>query len=328
MNVQLDRIEDKYQDLSVFNVFTADTAEGIVYKGNPATVFFVDSLPTLKDHLALLQRLNNADTEKQVIPEFMTLVYISPLNLGLNLNDKFNSNSNEFAIRWFSSTSVIKRCGHGTLAAAAFLIRHHKNKLLSKPYASLLTLRFHSDSESLNVRVTQQENSLKINSSSFALQLEQETLVTSYEIMHLSTDLHILREDKTKNDDGYLIIELSSAHKVAEFTLTASIIAAVAKRALIITALAKNKHADVTFRYFAPFYGQLEDSATGSAASVLSPFWKALSKSGKLRCYQASQNGGFFIIEKNNVNNHLVAASNTIEVIGHVTSTALRDYTQ
>ena len=330
MNIQLDRIANNSQGLSVFNVFTADTADtadGIDYKGNPATVLFVDSLPTLKDHLAFLQRLNNADTKKQVIPEFLTLVYISPFNLGLNLNDKLNSNPNEFAIRWFSSTSVIKRCGHGTLAAAAFLIKHRRNELLSTPYASHLTLRFHSDSESLNVRVVQQKDSLKINSGSFALQLKQETLVTSHKILHLGVNLNILRENKTKNDDGYLIIELSNAREVAEFTLTTSIIDAIAKRALIVTAATKNKHFDVAFRYFAPFYGQLEDSATGSAASVLSPFWKALSQTGKLRCYQASQNGGFFIIEKNNDNSHLETASNTIEVIGHVTSTALKDYT-
>jgi predicted PhzF superfamily epimerase YddE/YHI9 len=328
MNVQLDRIANNGQGLSVFKVFTADTADGITYKGNPATVVIVDSLPTLKDHLALLQRLNNSDTKKQVIPEFMTLVYISPLNLGLNLNDKLNSNPNEFAIRWFSSTSVIKRCGHGTLAAAAFLVEHRKNDLLSTPYPSLLTLRFHSDSESLNVRVIQQKDNLKINSNSFALQLEQESLVTSHKMLHLGANLNILRENKTNNDDGYLIIELSSAREVAEFTLTTSIIDAIAERALIVTAVAKNKHFDVAFRYFAPFYGQLEDSATGSAASVLSPFWEALSQAGQLRCYQASQNGGFFIIERNNNNNHLGSASNTIAVIGHVTSTALKDYTQ
>ena len=94
MNVQLDRIANNGQGLSVFKVFTADTADGIAYKGNPATVVIVDSLPTLEDHLALLQRLNNGDTKKQVIPEFMTLVYISPLNLVLNLTAKLNSNPN------------------------------------------------------------------------------------------------------------------------------------------------------------------------------------------------------------------------------------------
>jgi predicted PhzF superfamily epimerase YddE/YHI9 len=325
MNAQFNCIENNNQRLSVFNVFTADSID---CKGNPATVLCVDSLPTLKDHLTLLQSLSSADAKKQINPEFMTLVYIVPFNLGFNLDDQLNSNTTEFSIRWFSSTSVIKRCGHGTLAAAAFLIEYRKSKLLSIQDASLLTLRFHSDSESLNVRVIQQNDSLKINSNSFALQLEQATLVISYKMQHLDANLNILRENKTKNDDGYLIIELSCEREVAEFTLTAGIIDAIAKRALIVTAAAENKRYDVAFRYFAPFYGHFEDSATGSAASVLSPFWEARSQSEHLHCYQASRNGGFFIINKSNDKDHLRAASNTIEVIGEVTSTTFKLNTQ
>ncbi len=147
-------------------------------------------------------------------------------------------------------------------------------------------------------------------------------MVASHKMLHLGANLNILRENKTNNDDGYLIIELSSAREVAEFTLTTSIIDAIAERALIVTAVAKNKHFDVAFRYFAPFYGQLEDSATGSAASVLSPFWEALSQTGQLRCYQASRSGGFFIIKTNTDSTHSTSKPNLIEVIGSVSSGA------
>lgn len=320
--IHLNYKSSDYPNLSVFNVFTSDIFNGTHCKGNPAIVTFVDSLPNLGDHLAFVQHLNQADTEQRVIPELMTFVYICPFNLDINLKSRLSSKTNEFSIRWFSSTSIIKRCGHGTLAAAAFLIKNELNRRLPITQATFITLKFHSDHESMKVRVIQKKDTLRIDSDAFALQLKQETLAPSQEIQALKTNLNILRENKTEGDDGYLIIELSSAREIANFTLTAGIINAIGKRALIITAATKSQHLDVIFRYFAPFYGQLEDSATGSAATVLSPFWQARSRADQLRCYQASRSGGFFIIKKNTDNPHSTSKPNLIEVIGNVSSGA------
>jgi predicted PhzF superfamily epimerase YddE/YHI9 len=320
--VQLNYKSSDYPNLSVFNVFTSDIFDGTHCKGNPAIVTFVDSLPILDDHLAFVKNLKHADAEKRVIPEFMTFVYICPSNFDINLKNRLSSNTNEFSIRWFSSTSIIKRCGHGTLAAAAFLIKNELYRRLPITQATFVTLNFHSDNESMQIRAIQKKNTLKIDSDTFALQLKQETLVPSQKIQDLKANLNILRENKTEGDDGYLIIELSSASEIAKFTLTADIIDAIGKRALIITAATKKQHLDVIFRYFAPFYGQLEDSATGSAATVLSPFWQARSRADQLRCYQASRSGGFFIIKINTDSTHSTSKPNLIEVIGSVSSGA------
>jgi predicted PhzF superfamily epimerase YddE/YHI9 len=338
MTKQLKDIAKNTRCLSLFNVFTSDAIEGHNCKGNPAIVLLLDSLPSLEEHLTIFNYIKNNDIKKRAIPEAITLVYISPNNqdnnLVENLSDAVDNklNGSEYSIRWFSATSVIKRCGHGTLAAAAFIRNTIYDKKPSININSYLT--FHSDNESLKVTVFQNKKTSKNGVLSYSLQLKNELLIASNYKMKMTSNLKILRESKTQDDDGYLIIELSDETAIKEFTLTKDIIDAINKRALIITAQTQNKHYDLVFRYFAPFYGELEDNATGSAASLLTPFWEAscfknkrfnnersekTSQTRQLRCYQASKNGGFFIINSDDNSHHLSTTSSTIEVIGHVT---------
>lgn len=330
MTKQLKDITKNTQCLPLFNVFTSDAIDGPNCKGNPAIVLLVDSLPTLEEHFTIFNRIKINDIKKRAIPEFITLVYISPCNQDNNLDNKLNEN--EFSIRWFSPTSVIKRCGHGTLAAAAFI----QNSIYDKNPSTNInaSLRFHSDHESLKVNIFQNKNTSKNVPISYSLQLKNEQLLASNYKLKLTSNLNILREGKTQDDDGYLIIELGDEAAIKGFILTKNIIDTIYKRALIITAKTQNKHYDLVFRYFAPFYGELEDNATGSAASLLMPFWEAYcfknksynneslektSQARQLRCYQASKNGGFFIINSDDDSRHLSATPNTIEIIGHVT---------
>lgn len=340
------RILTDAHNLPLFYVFTSKALDTPNCNGNPAIVLLVDSLPTLKEHLNIFNRIENGDIKKGAIPEFITLVYISPYRLNNNIDESV------FSIRWFSPTNVIKRCGHGTLAAAAFILNHLYDRKLSTQtpptLTSALTLTFHSDSESLKIEVQEEvkkniienKKNLKENIVFYSLQLENELLIASDFSLKLKNNLNILRERKTQDDDGYLIIELSDECAIKEFSLTKNIIDIINKRALIITAKTKNKNYDIVFRYFAPFYGEQEDSATGSAASLLMPFWenhffknksfsnqsltkKLHSQRRQLRCYQASENGGFFIIDIDGNNRNLSATSNTIEVIGQITEKSI-----
>ena len=323
--------------LPLFNVFTSDAIEGHNCKGNPAIVLLVDSLPSLEEHLTIFNYIKNDDIKKRAIPEDITLVYISPCNQDNNLDENLSDTEDntlsdcEYSVRWFSPTSIIKRCGHGTLAAAAFI---HNTIYDKKPSININTyLTFYSDHESLKVTVFQNKNTSKNGVLSYSLQLKNELLIASNYKIKMASNLNILRESKTQDNDGYLVIELSDEAAIKEFILTKDIIDAINKRALIITAKTPNKHYDLVFRYFAPFYGELEDNATGSAASLLMPFWEATffknksfnnerlektSQARQLRCYQASKNGGFFIINGDD-NNHLSNTSRPIDVIGHVT---------
>ncbi len=338
--MQLNNITKNNRSLYIFNVFNSQTIKSVSCKGNPASVFLVDKLPTLKQHLTFLNTLKD-DFKKHAIPEFITFVYISHFNkdcnVGSRLSDKLKSH--EYSIRWFSSTSVIKRCGHGTLAAAAFALKIlNENDFIN----NCSPLIFHSDSESLRVKVFKYESDLGIKTYFYSLQLKQEALIESHYKLMFKDKLSIIREAKTKDDDGYIIFELENEIAVKAFKLSRKLINIIDKRALIISAKASNQQYDVVFRYFAPFYGELEDNATGSAASILMPFLKAHCfshegfanedvrtqsfseikqlKARLLRCYQASKYGGFFTIDINQDNDNLGAEANSIEIFGQITS--------
>ncbi len=248
---------------TLFHVFTGKNA-----RGNPAAVTIVETLPDFIEHETMRSHCD-------------TTVYITPRQ------------NNEFDIRWFNDTGSIKRCGHGTLAAAAYLQKSLKGNK---------ELIFYSDTESLKV---------KVNDGSFSLELPIENLIgfymqsaqikgsptRNYQITNLPFSYNRLAY--TEDDQGYLIVELQDELSINEFTLNTPIINAIEKRALIITAKSEQPRFDVVFRYFAPQYGPPEDSATGSAASILWPFWNNQNPSGihnTLYCYQASSTGGIITI--------------------------------
>jgi len=104
----------------LFTVFTGPSAQG-----NPAEVLLVDQLPNLQTHLKYIQSKPDYSDH--------TMVYIKPLA------------KETFSIRWFNNKKAIKRCGHGTLAATAFVHNQQEHHGAETRYS------FVSDSETLNV---------------------------------------------------------------------------------------------------------------------------------------------------------------------------------
>jgi predicted PhzF superfamily epimerase YddE/YHI9 len=209
----------------------------------------------------LVQQLPDLATHKTLGNITGTTVYIQHLH------------HNEFAIRWFTGEHPIQRCGHGTLAATRFLQRDY-------PYTQFI---FHSDDERLETA---------IDSDHYSLTLPTEALV-GIDNTHLPFNCRRLA--RTNRPKGYWIAELNNARAVTQFALTPTIVSALQQHALVITAPSTSQDFDIIFRYFAPAYGANEDSATGSAASILWPFWQAL-LTPTLRCYQASPEGGLMTL--------------------------------
>lgn len=92
-------------------------------------------------------------------------------------------------------------------------------------------------------------------------------------------------------DEDYLILELGSAVAVQELQPDARMIAAATRRALIVTAVADAADTDFVFRYFAPQYGDAEDTATGSAAVQLAAYWAPRLGAAWLTARQLSAGG-------------------------------------
>jgi predicted PhzF superfamily epimerase YddE/YHI9 len=88
------------------------------------------------------------------------------------------------------------------------------------------------------------------------------------------------------------IAEVESESTVRDLKPNFTLLAALPIRGLIVTARAKTTPYDFVSRFFAPRAGINEDPVTGSAHSVLGPFWKSRLGKSELLAYQASKRGG------------------------------------
>lgn len=270
-----------------FAVFTGPQAQG-----NLASVELVDNLPELAEHLSKV--------EPQPSYSNSTRVYIRALG------------KETFSIRWFSETAAIQRCGHGTLAAAAFVDNYLQQEFQQgernyKRHCKR-NYTFRSDLENLLVSASESCYSLRLPITPLTFcQLkpahnEQEALILLIQARRVAT---------SGASDGYIIFELEDETAVRQFQLKPDIVAAINKRALIITAKSQKAEKDIVFRYFAPYYGQQEDTATGSAASILWPFWQQEfgQKKPSFNCLQLSAKGGIFELSQKDKNEVSVCGS-------------------
>lgn len=231
---------------TLFRVFSGKNAQG-----NVAAVALVDQLPNIDEHLHYSHAVE-------------TCVYLQTIS------------ETHYKIRWFNSEKAIQRCGHGSLAAAAFLNTLDKREKYI----------FETDTETITIRCD--------CTNRFVMNLPTETL--NWVALPSDDRLNCVRLAKSSSSQGYLIAELSNEEAVQEFVFSDSLLPLLQERALIITAQHGRLNHNIVFRYFAPQHGVLEDMATGSAASALWPYWNDRFKpqTSSLNCYQISPAGGYF----------------------------------
>lgn len=109
-------------------------------------------------------------------------------------------------------------------------------------------------------------------------------------------------------EKGYLLVELASESDLLSFQPPGPLLGKFTQQALIVTALSSNSEQyDVLFRYFAPQYGNPEDTATGSAMRLVTRYWAERlpnrpeeaeslgAQDGVIRAWQASPKGGYLL---------------------------------
>lgn len=96
--------------------------------------------------------------------------------------------------------------------------------------------------------------------------------------------------------DDYLILEASAPESVATAAPDTAAICAATRRALILTA---RDATGPVFRYFAPQYGDAEDTATGSAAVQLGSYWQQRAGLDVADYAQLSPGGGCMTVRCN-----------------------------
>jgi PhzF family phenazine biosynthesis protein len=175
-------------------------------------------------------------------------------------------------LRWFTPTTELEICGHGTLAATHILweteTREHVE--FTTP-AGAIAARREGDSSFITLEAGEVAEAEPLQDLVAALG------TTPAAVWRTPLDF---------------LVELESPTTVVAVTPDFELLERVDTRGVIVTAQAGNDAVDFTSRFFAPRLGLPEDSVTGSAHASLAPYWgKRLGKTS-LRARQASSRGG------------------------------------
>lgn len=182
------------------------------------------------------------------------------------------SGAADFELRWFTPAVEVALCGHATLASGHFLLSRDRSRD-----------RFNFRTRRAGVLEVAREG------SGYRMALPAYPPVAA-DVPGLLTALGVDRGETLRHPNGYDLTVLDSADAVLALQPDFRALAATGDTLNIVTA--PGTDSDVVSRVFAPAAGIDEDPVTGSAHSVLTPYWAARLGRSRFTAYQASARGG------------------------------------
>ena len=189
----------------------------------------------------------------------------------------FVKNNDHFEIRWFTPTAEVDLCGHATLAAAHIIyseLNYEEKKISFSSKMGILTVEKKSDWYTLNFP------SEEINEIEIPVGLKEALKVP------------IL---KTFKGTWKLLVLLENEEIIQNLTPNFSLLSALEYVGIIVSSAGNN--VDFVSRFFAPKIGINEDPVTGSAHTILIPYWAKKLNRSKLEALQLSKRTGYLNCE-------------------------------
>jgi PhzF family phenazine biosynthesis protein len=269
-------------EVHILNSFTGSNSEG-----NPAgVVISTEELPSVIMQ-EIASKMNLSET-----------AFLFPLP----------HKKNKYKIRWFTPVLEVPLCGHGTLAAAALL---YKKQLFKS------SVVFHSLSGILRVR---REGHKFILDFPLDIPVEYEPPDKLFMAMGIDSYVSCVIGKLT----AYILIHLQSERKVAEICPNYPLLKAInpsEAKGITVTATTDNTEYDFVSRFFDPWAGIMEDPVTGSAHTLLGPYWSAILGKKKMVAKQISSRGGILYLKMKNreriyiAGNAKIVGQDTISII-------------
>ncbi len=190
----------------------------------------------------------------------------------------FVPRGNGYHLRWFTPASEVELCGHATLASAFVLMSELQPGRTEVAFDSLsgeLRVTRHGDAYKLDFPAAPPQSAPLPASLDAAIGVVAETYFTGLMDMAVLADAGAVRR---VSPDFEAVCQLNDF-------------------GLIITAPGDEAGVDFVSRVFAPNHGIPEDPVTGSAHTVLAPYWAGHLGKTTLRARQVSARGGELLCE-------------------------------
>jgi PhzF family phenazine biosynthesis protein len=236
---------------------TVDAFADNAFAGNPAGVVVLDSFPADAWMQALAMEMNLSET-----------AFVVPVD----------APDADYRLRWFTPVSEVDLCGHATLGAAHCLFSDNANgPIRFSTRSGVLTVSQAGDALTMNFPA---RPAVRIDiPDGLADALGAEPVWTG----------------RGGTDD--VLCELTDEAAVRGLTPDTTALARVEARGVIVTAASDGRDYDFVSRFFAPREGIPEDPVTGSAHTVLGPYWADRLDRTALTAVQASPRGGRIGVE-------------------------------
>lgn len=218
------------------------------------------------------------------VPEFLPDDLMQNIAMENNLSETafvVMEGPGKFSIRWFTPTREVRLCGHATLAAAHVMYTFSGEELEK--------MRFKTKEAGTISVLPQGEDGYSMD---FAADFPDKIRSPK----GLRGILGGLKPVEVWAGTDDLIAVLKNRKEVESLVPNLQMLAAMKDyRGLLVTA--PGKDFDFVSRGFFPYYGIDEDPVTGSAHTVLTPYWAKRLKKKKLTARQVSARGGNLLCE-------------------------------
>ena len=266
----------------IFPIYQVDAFSEKPFKGNPAAVCILAD--DLEDNVLqkIAAEMNLSET---------AFIYVENFN---EIKTK-----NEFRLRWFTPKVEVKLCGHATLATAAVLFFEYGvelDEIYFETLSGTLSARKVDGSVALNFPITEPKEISSPDELLAALGIKEAVNVSySEEITDILVELDNHEQIRNLEPDFNKLLDLDLDIEI---------------RGVIVTSKGF-KNYDFVSRFFAPWYGINEDPVTGSAHTILTPYWSKKLNKKEMVAYQMSERGGKVIVK--------LRSDGRVEIIGETT---------
>jgi len=192
----------------------------------------------------------------------------------------------DYSIRWFTPTVEVELCGHATLASGLVVFRHLGFKGDVVVFRSLYSgdLKVSRAAEALELDFPANMPELAGTGTGAAASVRPADHTAIFE------GLRIAPRELYRGRHDFMVV-MDSQEQVEELSPNFTILAGAQARGVVVTA--PGRDVDFISRCFYPQSGIDEDPATGSAHTMMIPFWAGRLGRNKLSAIQLSRRRGY-----------------------------------